>query len=89
MIKGFPRVAERFPQQAELVQRLARESEAFLSLCEDYTLLIETLAQLRMRHDPGSRSAVDDYLGYLLELELDIADALALWITDNGPVPKP
>jgi hypothetical protein len=70
------RVLERFPQQAALVVDLTERSESFRSLCEDYALVLDALAQLQN----ASRSPdgqIEEYRSYLLELELDIADALA------------
>jgi hypothetical protein len=82
MAARFTQVAQRFPKQAELIEKLTLESEAFRSLCEDYTMVVQSLAQLRDRQLAANDEAAEDYSGYRLELELDIADALATW---SGP----
>jgi hypothetical protein len=69
-------VLERFPQQAALVVKLTKRSEDFRSLCEDYALVLDALAQLQARSGQPD-GQMEEYRSYLLELELDIADALA------------
>jgi hypothetical protein len=76
MTTPLERVMERFPQQAELAVNLTARSEEFRSLCEDYALVVETLARLQQQRRPPSDNSVQEYQSYLLELELDIADAL-------------
>jgi hypothetical protein len=76
----YRQVLKRFPEQAELVARLAGEDQAFRSLCEDYTLVVETLAELRAHKrlpKELQEAALREYGIFLSELELDIADALA------------
>jgi hypothetical protein len=80
----FPRVVDRFPQQSELVCALAQTNADFRSLCEDYTLVIENLRQLRIQGGADSDAAIEEYRGYLTELELDIADALTIAGSPDG-----
>jgi hypothetical protein len=87
MAARFTQVAQRFPEQTELIEKLALESEAFRSLCEDYTMVVQSVAQLRDRQLAAGDEAAEDYRGYLLELELDIADALATWGGPGHPRP--
>lgn len=80
MATGFPHVLKRFPEHAALIAKLANEDNAFLALCEDYSLVAETLVELRgHRRLPKElqESAIREYGIFLAELELDIADALA------------
>lgn len=80
MTTEFPHVLRRFPDQAELVAKLANEDNAFRALCEDYSLVSETLVELRgHRRLPKElqENALHEYGIFLAELELDIADALA------------
>jgi hypothetical protein len=66
-----------FPEQAPLVKRLAMESEAFRSICEDYALASSTLARLSAAGDAERNATVlSDYLLLVADLERDIAAAL-------------
>ena len=76
MTVAVRQVLERFPQQAALVVKLTKRSEDFRSLCEDYALVLDALAQLQNRSGQPD-GQIEEYRSYLLELELDIADALA------------
>jgi hypothetical protein len=70
-------IIERFPDRAALVTRLAHESEAFRSLCDDFTLAWGTLARLDGQEDRKRHAAViSDYIFLVAELERDIAAAL-------------
>jgi hypothetical protein len=77
MATRYLHAIDRFPQQAQLIARLADESEEFRSLCEDHALVIETIARLEEEKQDRAKSVIRDYRDFLLELELDIADALA------------
>jgi len=68
-------VLQRFPREAALIARLVDESEDFCSLCEDYELIVETLDRLYMKPE-SDKGLIEEYRSFLLELELDIADAL-------------
>jgi hypothetical protein len=72
----FRHVLDRFPQHTTLIQRLARESQEFCSLCEDYALVIETIDRLKDQRTSADGSDLAEYGSFRLELELDIADAL-------------
>lgn len=69
-------VLERFPQHATLISELLAVSEEFRSLCEDYALVLETIARLERQGRPASDGTLDEYRIHRLELELDIAEAL-------------
>jgi hypothetical protein len=74
-------VIQRFPRYAVLILKLADESDEFASLCDDYTLVVETLRRLERSTLERSTQArrdevIADYRTYLIELELEIADAL-------------
>jgi hypothetical protein len=70
-------VLGRFSERPALVRRLAMESEAFRSLCEDFALAANTLAQLNGRQDRDRHAAViSDYVLLVADLEKDIAAAL-------------
>lgn len=69
-------VIDRFPQQAQLISKLLVESEEFRSLCEDHALVVETIARLESEERDRAEGLIREYRDFLLELELDIADAL-------------
>jgi uncharacterized protein YdcH (DUF465 family) len=69
-------VVLRFPQQAVLISKLERESDEFRSLCEDYELVVETLVKLETGASPSNETTLREYRSFLVDLELDIADAL-------------
>ena len=68
-------VLQRFPREAALIAKLLDESEDFCSLCEDYELIVETLDRL-LRNPASDEGLIKEYRSFLLELELEIADAL-------------
>ncbi len=71
-------VLQRFPNEATLIARLLDESEEFRSLCEDYELVVETLDRLLRNAEAGAHvHLIQEYRACLVELEFDIADALA------------
>lgn len=76
MTARFPHVVDRFPQQTHLIARLVDESEEFRGLCEDHELVVETIA--RLEGEKCRAEIIQDYRDFLLELELDIADALTI-----------
>lgn len=67
-------VIARFPEDRERIGRLAAESESFRSLCEDYALVLGTLAGLDGSVD-DERFA--DYRALAVDLEREIAAVLA------------
>jgi hypothetical protein len=67
---------ERFPDQADLIARLVKESETFRSLCEDHQLAVETLGALVARH-PVDDKIVHEYRTLIRDLEMDIAAVLS------------
>lgn len=72
----FQQVLERFPQHATLISELLAVSEEFRSLCEDYVLVLDTIARLECQSRPASDGTLKEYCNHRLELELDIAEAL-------------
>ena len=69
------RAIERFPDLADQIGRLANQSEAFRSLCEDHQLAVETLDSLIAR-GPANDKVIAEYRTLVGELEADIAAAL-------------
>lgn len=69
------RAIDRFPEMAQLIGRLAEQSETFRSLCEDHQLAVETLERL-MAHCPTNEKTISEYHTLVKELEADIAMTL-------------
>jgi hypothetical protein len=67
-------VIARFPEDGERIARLAAESESFRSLCEDYALVLGTLAGL---DGSGDEVRVADYRALAADLEREIRVVLA------------
>ncbi|WP_026873026.1 hypothetical protein [Inquilinus limosus] len=60
---------------AQLIGRLAAQSETFRSLCEDHQLAVETLERLVARC-PTNDKIIDEYHTLVKELEADIETVL-------------
>ncbi len=77
-------VIQRFPAQADLIVRLAAQSESFRTICEDYALAVETLqrfealghAQLESKAQLEHKIA--DYRSIVLDLAQEIERLLAM-----------
>jgi hypothetical protein len=72
------KVCQLFPDRTFLVTQLARDSEAFVALCEEYDLAVDALHQLEGR---GHHAAPDlllmaEYRALIEELKLDLLRAL-------------
>jgi len=76
MPAALRQVVLRFPQQALLIAKLERESEDFRSLCDDYELVVEMLTMLESAPLRSDEKTLQEYRSFLIDLELDIADAL-------------
>jgi len=69
------RAIDRFPERAQLIGRLAAQSEVFRSLCEDHQLAVETLEGL-MTRCPADDKTIREYHALVKELEADIETIL-------------
>ena len=69
------RTINRFPERAQLIGRLAAQSETFRSLCEDHQLAVETLEGL-MTRCPTNGKTISEYRALVKELEADIETIL-------------
>jgi hypothetical protein len=70
-------VVERFPERTEQVRRLYLSDERFRSICEDFSLSIDSLRRFEKRADAHLRPEVDDFRTVLHELEDEIRGYLA------------
>ena len=78
------RVIERFPTQADLILRLAAQSESFRAICEDYALAVESLqrfealARAQVENKAQVERKIADYRGIVLDLAQEIERSLAM-----------
>jgi|GEM_PF-1910649 len=73
----FSEVARRFSEHAELAARLAAGSEEFRGLCEDHALAVATLRRLEQGAQFADQPRLAEYRHVVLELEREIASAIA------------
>lgn len=68
------KVCQLFPERAFTVSHLARNNDAFLSLCEEYDLAVVALQQLEHRgtHMPADLLRLAEYRALIEELKLDL-----------------
>jgi hypothetical protein len=76
-MRAVDQVVERFPEQMEMVRRLYLSDEQFRSICEDFSLSVDSLRRFERRPDAHLRPEVDDYRTLLRELEDEIRSYLA------------
>jgi hypothetical protein len=69
-------VIARFPEDHDLIQRLALIDEAFQGMCDEYALAQSSLAWLEARDDGPHNAEVDDYRSVIAELENEIDGVL-------------
>lgn len=74
MSPHIEKVCQLFPNETHLVLRLARSSEEFLSLCEEYDLAVGALRKMEGR---GNQLAADlicvaEYRALIEELKIDL-----------------
>lgn len=77
----FELVIQMYPERATLIRRQLVARSEFRSLCEDYVMLREMIAELEdgspAQQRPGSQSARLEYERLQVELEHEIARELA------------
>ncbi len=77
-------VIQRFPAQADLIVRLAAQSESFRAICEDYALAIETLQRFetlgraQLENKAQVERKIADYRGIVLDLAQEIERSLGI-----------
>ena len=77
-------VIDRFPAQADLIVRLAAQSETFRAICEDYALAVETLQRFealgraQLENKAQVEHKIADYRGIVLDLAQEIERSLAM-----------
>ncbi len=69
------RVVARFPYHELAIERLARSSESFRAMCEEYNDGIEALERWR-QHAARQRAELDELGGLLADLEMEILAAI-------------
>jgi histidinol dehydrogenase len=72
-------VIERFPEHELAIERLARSSESFRSMCEDYAVGVEALRRWQRgtdATDPKRAVMIAELRASLAELETEILQAL-------------
>jgi hypothetical protein len=69
-------VTERFPEHELAIERLARSSESFCSMCEDYALGVEALRRWERGMDPMRAVRIAELRDSLAELEAEILEML-------------
>jgi hypothetical protein len=71
-----PLVLERFPDHWQEIKGLLRTSDAFGSLCEDYTVAVTALRAWEGSADPKAPARVTEYRDLVAELEAEILERL-------------
>jgi len=72
-------IVERFPEHELAIERLARSSESFRSMCEDYAVGVEALERWERATDatdPKRTVRIAELRESLVELETEIRQAL-------------
>lgn len=74
MSPRIEKVCQLFPDETYLVMRLARSSEEFRSLCEEYDLAVDALHQLEGRENQMAADLirVAEYRALIEELKVDL-----------------
>ncbi len=79
MARPVTYIVERFPEHELALERLARSSESFRSICEDYALGLEALERRERATDatdPKRAVMIAELRDSLAELETEIRQAL-------------
>jgi hypothetical protein len=79
MVRPATHVIERFPEHELAIERLARGSEGFRSMCEDYVVGVEALERWERATDatdPKRTVMIAELRHSLAELETEILQAL-------------
>jgi hypothetical protein len=76
MAKPATRLINRFPEHELAIERLARKSESFRSMCEDYAVGIEALRRWERTTDPQRAARIAELRKSLAELEEEMLEAL-------------
>ena len=79
MARPATHVIERFPEHELAIERLARMSQSFLSMCEDYAVGVEALRRWQRgtdATDPQRAVRIAELRELLAELEAEISQAL-------------
>jgi hypothetical protein len=79
MVRPATHVIERFPEHELAIERLARGSEGFRSMCEDYAVGVEALERWERATDatdPQRAVMIVELRESLAELETEIREAL-------------
>jgi hypothetical protein len=69
-------IVERFPEHELVIERLARISESFRSMCDDYAPGVEALRHWERTDDPKREARIAELRDSLAELEEEILRAL-------------
>ena len=67
---------KRFPDHELAIERLARSSETFRSICEDYAVAVEALRRWGRATDPKRAVSIAELGNSLAELEREIRQTL-------------
>lgn len=79
MARPATHVIERFPEHERAIERLARTSESFRSMCEDYAVGVEALRRWQRATDGADQQRavrIAELRESLAELEAEISQAL-------------
>jgi hypothetical protein len=74
--QDLAKVIARFPEDQDLIHRLALIDETFLGMCDEYALAQSSLAWLESREDGPHNAEVADYRSVIAELETEIDQIL-------------
>jgi len=76
MAKPATHVTRRFPEYELAIERLARGSESFRSMCDDYAVGVEALRRWERATDPKRAVRIAELRESLAELEEEMLEAL-------------
>ena len=73
---GLLAVIQRYPDHKSTIIRLYKKSEAFQSICEDYTRCVEALRYWKQSSEEEAIIRREEYHELLRDLECDILENL-------------
>jgi hypothetical protein len=76
MARPVTHVIKRFPEHELAIERLARKSESFRSMCEDYAVGVEALLRWEHATDPKRSARIEELRESLAELEEEMLEEL-------------
>jgi hypothetical protein len=77
IVPHIARIRRLFPERAEEIPRLALSSDAFRTVCEDYSMAVEALKGLEIRNHPMDLERILEYRALIRDLERDLREALS------------